>query len=674
LERSEPNTGPGDGTSGPPAEPGTWDGERRMRGRHLGGGWRVIDGCRLTPDGPPVEIVLAHPELGLAIMELEPRWTQGAEQLLQERLKATGFAARFPGHLPIIHRRLRREVLAELPMVLTEAFSWQDPLTISADLDWIEGLREALGATDADAPTRGPVPAAPAETPSAPIEGETPPGIAAEPAPSAGPPEATPPAVHAPPLAALAAAIGKPGAPPVAANAPAMPAVAQPARGRRFGLAVGGAAIAAGVALVIVLGRQPPTETPPSEARLHVAGTAGAGTPVLTPSAGATPARVAIRDEAAPPPTEPAVAHLAAGVPFAEARAPRPEVADQVSASPPATEPIVPFAEPEAPRWERAEAVLASLLPPEPIAPFAEPEAPRLERAEAVLASLLPPEPIAPFAEPEAPRLERAEAVLASLLPPEPIAPFAEPDAPRLEAAEAVLASQLPPEPIAPFAEPDAPRLEAAEAVLASQLPPEPIAPFAEPDAPRLEAAEAVLASQLPPVPIAPFAEPDTPRLEAAEAVLASQLPPVPIAPFAEPDAPRLEEVERVLAAALAPPPVAAAPAPAAPAAPPSAAVAAPPAPSMAPEMVEMLLRRGSELMRLGDVSAARRFFERAAAGGSGEAALATGATYDPRELQRIGARGIPPDRNAALTWYRRAAALGVAEAQDRIRALEATQ
>jgi TPR repeat protein len=92
----------------------------------------------------------------------------------------------------------------------------------------------------------------------------------------------------------------------------------------------------------------------------------------------------------------------------------------------------------------------------------------------------------------------------------------------------------------------------------------------------------------------------------------------------------------------------------------------------MAPEMVEMLLRRGRELMRIGDVSAARRFFERAAAGGSGQAALEVGATYDPRELQRIGARGIPPDRNAALTWYRRAAAMGAAEAQDRIRALEA--
>jgi hypothetical protein len=132
--RSEPHDGPGDGAAGLSPEAVTDDGERRMRGHHLGDGWRVIDGCRLSPDGPPVEIMLAHRKLGLAIMELEPRWTPGAEQLVRDRLKASGFADRFPGHLPIIHRRLRREVVTELPTVLNEAFSWQDPLTIPAEL------------------------------------------------------------------------------------------------------------------------------------------------------------------------------------------------------------------------------------------------------------------------------------------------------------------------------------------------------------------------------------------------------------------------------------------------------------------------------------------------------------------------------------------------------------
>jgi len=90
------------------------EGDRRGGVRQLGVGWQVVDGCRLTPDGAPIEIVLAHRALGLAIMELEPRWTPWVEQRLRARLAAAGFADRFPGHLPIIHRRLRRELLAEL--------------------------------------------------------------------------------------------------------------------------------------------------------------------------------------------------------------------------------------------------------------------------------------------------------------------------------------------------------------------------------------------------------------------------------------------------------------------------------------------------------------------------------------------------------------------------------
>ena len=309
------------------------------------------------------------------------------------------------------------------------------------------------------------------------------PGDGAEPAAQALPlapsrPGDPPSAVRASP-AAHSAATDMSGAVPVAATAPGRPAGAGAgrARRRRYGLVLAGAVLAAGVALAVVLSRQPAPEAPAAESGIPVAGMTGGAAPVLTQSAGAAPARPAATAEAATPSPQPAAT--------------------------------------------------------------------------------------------------------------------------------------------------------AQEAVL-------------------------------------PFAEPDAPRLEEAERVLAAQLPPEPIAPFPEPDAPRLEEAERALAAALAPPSVAA------PAAPAASAVPAPAAPRMTPEMVEMLLRRGRELMAMGDVSAARRFFERAAAGGSGQAALEAGATYDPRVLQGLGARGLPPDREKALAWYRRAAALGVADAEPRIRALEA--
>jgi len=64
-------------------------------------------------------------------------------------------------------------------------------------------------------------------------------------------------------------------------------------------------------------------------------------------------------------------------------------------------------------------------------------------------------------------------------------------------------------------------------------------------------------------------------------------------------------------------------------------------------------------MLAVGDVSAARRLYERAADAGSGEAAAAAGKTYDPNILALIGAVGIRPDPEQAASWYRRAVALG---------------
>jgi hypothetical protein len=70
-------------------------------------------------------------------------------------------------------------------------------------------------------------------------------------------------------------------------------------------------------------------------------------------------------------------------------------------------------------------------------------------------------------------------------------------------------------------------------------------------------------------------------------------------------------------------------------------------------------LARGDGLFVLGDLIAARMFYERAATAGHAQAALRLGETYDPAFLARtrfIGARG-----NAAIAayWYQRARELG---------------
>jgi TPR repeat protein len=84
-----------------------------------------------------------------------------------------------------------------------------------------------------------------------------------------------------------------------------------------------------------------------------------------------------------------------------------------------------------------------------------------------------------------------------------------------------------------------------------------------------------------------------------------------------------------------------------------------PPAAPIAAETIAALIKRGDELLKIGDISAARLAYERAAAGGSAQAMTALGMTYDPSFLNRVNARGIRPDPATAALWYRRASALG---------------
>ncbi len=94
------------------------------------------------------------------------------------------------------------------------------------------------------------------------------------------------------------------------------------------------------------------------------------------------------------------------------------------------------------------------------------------------------------------------------------------------------------------------------------------------------------------------------------------------------------------------------------------AALPAPPATQpVPPELTAALLDRGEAMLAIGDVSAARLLFERAAAGGSAPALRAAGQAYDPAVLSRLGAVGIRPDAARAVAFYDKAAALGDAEA-----------
>jgi TPR repeat protein len=82
---------------------------------------------------------------------------------------------------------------------------------------------------------------------------------------------------------------------------------------------------------------------------------------------------------------------------------------------------------------------------------------------------------------------------------------------------------------------------------------------------------------------------------------------------------------------------------------------------------IMVLLKRGQELMRNGDLAAARLVLRHAADAKNAEAALALGATYDPVILRELRVYGFSGDVGMARTWYEKAKELGSPEAARRL-------
>ena len=87
---------------------------------------------------------------------------------------------------------------------------------------------------------------------------------------------------------------------------------------------------------------------------------------------------------------------------------------------------------------------------------------------------------------------------------------------------------------------------------------------------------------------------------------------------------------------------------------------------SSADEIV-ILLKRGQELLRQGDLAAAQLVLRHAADAKNAEAALTLGATYDPVILRELRVYGLSADVGMARTWYEKAKELGSPEAARRL-------
>lgn len=82
------------------------------------------------------------------------------------------------------------------------------------------------------------------------------------------------------------------------------------------------------------------------------------------------------------------------------------------------------------------------------------------------------------------------------------------------------------------------------------------------------------------------------------------------------------------------------------------------------------LLAKADRLIERGDIVGARAIYQHAAEMGSGPAALALGATYDPNRLWSLGVLGLAGNKERARQWYLRASELGNSEAKSRMTAL----
>ena len=238
---------------------------------------------------------------------------------------------------------------------------------------------------------------------------------------------------------------------------------------------------------------------------------------------------------------------------------------------------------------------------------------------------------------------------------------------PRSQQADA-LGLPMPPSmrPAAPAPTPASPPAPTA-APTAAPTPtpaPSPVAPrptAAQTQAPTAPPPARQIATAPPPerpiIPAVPAEKPVAPAPVVAEAPARAEPAPTPVA-----------SLPRVVSPAPAPVSAPAAPA----SAPPTATTRAPAiaeAP-LSPAVLALLLRRGDEESAIGDISAARLLYERAAESGSGLAARQLARSYDPAFLP-VAVANTLSDLGRAKQWYQRAASLGNADAATRLKALD---
>jgi TPR repeat protein len=77
---------------------------------------------------------------------------------------------------------------------------------------------------------------------------------------------------------------------------------------------------------------------------------------------------------------------------------------------------------------------------------------------------------------------------------------------------------------------------------------------------------------------------------------------------------------------------------------------------SLPHDEVAALMKRGKDLLAVGDIASARLILARLAENGEADASLLLAGTFDPVQLARLHVLGVAPDLDKARQWYAKAA------------------
>ena len=105
--------------------------------------WTLLRDRRIDASGELIDLVLVHPEIGVALINEAPRHPTAGVAALRDLLEREQFADFFPGTLPIVSLSVAINDLATLDQRLSRVFD-ASPLLAIEDRDWADALIELL--------------------------------------------------------------------------------------------------------------------------------------------------------------------------------------------------------------------------------------------------------------------------------------------------------------------------------------------------------------------------------------------------------------------------------------------------------------------------------------------------------------------------------------------------